>query len=114
MNLRSPTTTEDPNFFFTMTADEAQANLDTVTGIMFVFDTPTCVLFYSRSSRSFVSSSFALHVDQQLSSLKNKLVVTTPLGEQILCTSVLKGHEILVKGVILKANLILLRCLILM
>ena len=84
MNLRSPTTTEDPNFFFTMTADEAQANLDTVTGIMFVFDTPTCVLFYSGSYRSFISSSFTLHAEGDLSPLKSKLVVTTPLGEQIL------------------------------
>ena len=66
-----------------MTANEAQANLDTVTSIMFVFGTPICVLFYSRSSRSFVSSSFALHADRDLSSLKCKLVVTTPLGEQI-------------------------------
>ena len=81
MNLRSPITTKDPNFFFTMTADEAQANLDTVTGIMFVFDTPICVLFYFGSSRSFVSSSFVLHVDRDLSLLKSKLVVTTPLGE---------------------------------
>ena len=97
-----------------MTVDKAQANLDIVTWIMFVFGTPTRVLFDSGSSRSFFNTSFALHADQELSSLKNKLVITTPLGEQILCTSVLKGHEILVKGVILKANLILLRCLILM
>ena len=89
-----------------MIANEAQANPDTVTGIMFVFDTLTCVLFYSGSSRSFLSSSFALHVDQDLCSLKNKLVVTTPLGEQILRTLVFKGSEILVEGVVLKANLI--------
>ena len=74
---------------FAMTADEAQANLDTVTSIMFIFGTPSSVFF--RSSRSFVSSSFALHADQDLSSLKNKLVVTTPLGEQILRTSIFKG-----------------------
>ena len=89
-----------------MTADEAQANLDTVTSIMFIFGTPSSVFF--RSSRSFVSSSFALHADQDLSSLKNKLVVTTPLGEQILWTPIFKGCEILVESVVLKANLILL------
>ena len=35
-------------------------------------------------------------------------MITTLLGEKILCTSVFKGHEILLEGVILKANLILL------
>ena len=73
---------------------------------MFVFGTPTHVLFYFGSCRSFVSSLFALHADRDLSPLKNKLVVTTPLGEQILCTLVFKGCEILVKGVVLRANII--------
>ena len=87
-----------------MTADEAQANPDTVKGIMFVFGTLARVLFYSGSSRSFVSSSFTLHADRDLSPLKSKIVVTTTLEEQILRTSVFKGCEILVKGVVLKAN----------
>ena len=45
---------------FIMTADEVQANPDTMIGIMFVFGTPTRVLFDSGSSRSFVSSSFEI------------------------------------------------------
>ena len=69
--------------------------------------TCTCSFDFG-SSRSFVSSSFALHADRDLSFFKSKLVVTTPLGEQILRTSVFKGCEILVEGVVLKANLILL------
>ena len=89
-----------------MTTEEAQANPDTVTGIMIVFATPAYILFDSGSSRSFISSSFELHADWELSPLKIKLVVTTPLGEQILRTSVFKGCEILVEGVMLKANLI--------
>ena len=63
-----------------MIADEAQANQDTVTSTMFVFGTLACVLFDSRSSRSFVSSSFALHANRDLTPLKNKLVITTPLA----------------------------------
>ena len=85
---------------FTMTANEAQANLDTVIGIMFVFGTPARVLFYFGSSMSFVSSSFALHANWNLSPLKSKLVVSTPLGEQILRTLVFKGCEILVENVV--------------
>ena len=64
-----------------MIANEAQANLDTMTGSIFVFDIPARVLFDSMSNRSFVSTAFALHANRELVSLKNKLVVTTPLGE---------------------------------
>ena len=53
-----------------------------------------------------MSSSFALHADRELSSLKHKLVVMTPLGEQILRNTFFKGCEILIDGVVLKANLI--------
>ena len=91
---------------FAMTADEAQANLDTMTGTIFVFGIPAIVLFDSRSSRSLLTTTFALDADQKLASLKNKLVVSTLLGEQILRTSVFKGCEVLVEGVVLKSNLI--------
>ena len=83
-----------------MTVDETQANLDTVTSTMLFFSTPAQALFDSGSSRSFVSIAFALHVDRQLAPLK---------GEQILRASVFKGCEILVEGIVLKANLISLK-----
>ena len=92
-----------------MTVDKAQANPNTVIGIMVIFGSPVQVLFYSMSSRSFVSSSFALHADRELSPLKNKLVVTTPVGEQIFRNSVFKRCQILIDGVLLKANLIPLK-----
>ena len=64
-----------------MTASEAQANPDTMIGTMIVFGTLAQVFFYSRSSKSFVNTSFTLHVNQELSLLKHKLMVTTPLRE---------------------------------
>ena len=36
----------------------------------------------------------------------HKLVVTTPLGEQILRTSIFNRCEVFIEGVVLKANLI--------
>ena len=71
-----------------MTADEAQANLDSIIGIIIVFGKPARVLSDFGACRSFISTSFA------------------SLRERILHTSVFKGCEILVKGVVLKANLI--------
>ena len=86
--------------------DEAQTNSDSVTGIIIVFGKPARVLFYSGSCRSFVNSLFALHADREQTPLKSKLVVTTPLGERMLRTSIFQGCETLVEGVVLKANLI--------
>ena len=91
-----------------MTTDEAQANPDSVTGIITVVGEPARVLFDFGASRSFISLSFALHANQKLTPFKNGLVVTTPMGERILHTTVFKGCEVLVEGVVLKANLILL------
>ena len=51
-----------------------------MTSIMVVLASLARVLFDSRSSRSFVNTTFALHVDRELSPLKPKLVVMTPLG----------------------------------
>ena len=79
-----------------------------MTGILIVFGSPARILFDFRSSRSFVSSSFALHADRKLSPLKHKLVVTTPLREQILCYLIFKGCKILMDCVVSKANLIAL------
>ena len=77
-----------------------------MTSIMIVFGTLTRILFDTGSNRSFVSTTFALHANRELVPLKNKLVVNTPLGEQILRTSVFKGCKVVVEGVVLKANLI--------
>ena len=91
---------------FAMTSGEAQANPNTVSGTMIVFGTSARILFDTGSSRSFVSTTFALHANRELVPLKKKLVVNTPLGEQILRTSVFKRCEMVVEGVVLKANLI--------
>ena len=48
---------------FAMTTDEAQANPDSVTGIISVFGEPARVLFDFRASKSFISTSFALHAN---------------------------------------------------
>ena len=73
---------------------------------MIIFYTPARVLFDIGSSRSFVSTTFALHANRELVSLKNKLIVNMALREQILRTSIFKGCEIVVGGIVLKANLI--------
>ena len=91
-----------------MIVDEAQANPDSVTGIIFVFGEPARILFDFGASRSFISTSFALHANRELTPLKSKLIVMTPLGEKIVRTSVFKRCEVVVEGRVLKANLILL------
>ena len=94
---------------FAVTADEAQANPDSVTGTIFVFGEPARVLFDFGASRSFISTSFALHANRELTPLKSKLIITTPLGERIVRTSVFRGCEVVIEGFVLKANLIPLK-----
>ena len=89
-----------------MIADEAQTNPDLVTGIISIFGEPAQVLFDFGTSRSFINTSFALHGNRELTPFKNKLIVTTSLGERILRTFVFKGCEVVVEGMVLKANLI--------
>ena len=60
-------------------------------GTMFVFGTLAQVIFNLGSSIFFVSSAFAFHVDRKLAPIKKKLIVTTPLREQIFQNFVLKG-----------------------
>ena len=50
-----------------------------------------------------------MYVNRELTSLKSKLVVTTPLGERIVRTFVFKGCEVVIEGFVLKANLIPLK-----
>ena len=80
-----------------MTANEAQANLDLVTGIISVYGKLAWVLFDSGASRSFISTSFVLHANRELTPLKSNLIITTPLGEMIVRTSVFKGCEVVVE-----------------
>ena len=47
-----------------------------------------------------------MYANRELTPLQNKLVVIIPLGEKILKTYVFKGCEVVVEGVVLKANLI--------
>ena len=48
---------------FSKTISEGQDNLDIVTSTMFVFGTPARVLFDFGSSRSFVSTAYALYAN---------------------------------------------------
>ena len=89
-----------------MTANEAQADPNSVTSIISIFGELERVLFDSRASKSFISTSFALHTNRELTLLKSKLIVTTALGERIVRTSVFKGCEVVVEGRVLTANLI--------
>ena len=89
-----------------MIADETQASPNSVTGIISVFGESARVLFDSEASRSFVNTSFALHANRELTPLKSKLIVTAPLRERIVRTSVFRGCEVVIEGLMLKANLI--------
>ena len=47
-----------------------------------------------------------MYANRELTPLKSKLVVTTPLEERIVRTFVFRGCEVVIEGFVLKANLI--------
>jgi hypothetical protein len=90
-----------------MTSDEAQQAPDIVLGMFLASSHPVTILFDSRASHSFVSSSFATKHSLPITSLKHTMLVSSPGGEmrtKHICPAV----SITIRGVDFPSNLILL------
>ena len=58
------------------------------------------------ADRSFISNSFAVHANQDVFSLDDELLITTPLGEEIVKKKIYNDCEVKIGEVVLGANLI--------
>jgi hypothetical protein len=61
--------------------EEVQAAPDMIIGMILVNDNKTIVLFDSRASHSFVATSFVQKYNMPLSMLKNRMIVSSPVGD---------------------------------
>ena len=91
---------------FTLADAEAIASPDVVAGTASLFSRVIRVLFDPGSSRSFVGPRVSEFVDRPLKSLDPPIVVTTPLGEQLVCEFVYPGCVMSIGSVQLEVNLI--------
>ncbi|KAI3745676.1 hypothetical protein L6452_08080 [Arctium lappa] len=87
-----------PGRAFQMTADEAKASADAVSGTFILNSVPACVLFDSGSSFSFISELFRQKLVMPTNSLENALVVEIANGSQVLIRDVLKKCALGIEG----------------
>jgi hypothetical protein len=90
-----------------MTSEEAQQAPDVVLGMFLASSHPTTILFDSRASHSFISSSFMAKHILPIATMKHTMLVSSPGGEmrtKHICPAV----SISIRGVDFPSNLILL------
>jgi hypothetical protein len=90
-----------------MTSEEVQQAPDVVLGMFLASSHPATILFDSRASHSFVSSSFVAKHSLPIAAVKHTMLVSSPGGEmrtKHICPAV----SITIRGVNFPSNLILL------
>ena len=75
-------------------------------GHMIIFGHPACVLIDTGSHRSYISEIFARHSDRQLEPLEEEILVTTPLGEQLIRDSFYRSCRVQIGERVLEVDLI--------
>ncbi|XP_073222410.1 uncharacterized protein [Cicer arietinum] len=93
---------------FALTRQDAQTSNAVVTGILYICSRDAHVLFDLGVTHSFVSSWFATRLGKCSSSLKEPLVVVTPVGENLLAKSVYHSCDITIDGKVLSVDLIVI------
>jgi len=91
-----------------LTRQNAQASNVVVTSTLFVCSQDAHVLFDTGVTHSFVSSCFALRLAKSSSFLDETLVVTTPVGDNLLAKSVYCSRDVSIKGKVLPTDLVVL------
>ena len=93
---------------FALTPQDVQV-LDTmVTGILPLFSNFAKTLFDSGSTHSFISSRYAKLCEKKAGHMDYDLSVATPMGDSLVCNSVLKSCVIQIEDRVMLANLILM------
>jgi hypothetical protein len=90
-----------------VTSEEAQQAQDVILGMVLASSHPATVLFDSRASHSFISSSFVAKYNLPITIMKHTILVSSPGGEmrtKHICPAV----SINIRGVDFPSNLILL------
>jgi hypothetical protein len=95
-----------PAQVYALTSGDATASNSVVSGTLPISSGRAFVLFDSGATHSFVSYCFAKASCLEPEALDINLVVATPIGNTILCTSVVKNCPILVEGHVMPANLV--------
>jgi hypothetical protein len=90
-----------------MTSDDAQQAQDVILGMFLAGSHPTTILFDSRTSHSFISSSFVAKHNLPIATMKHTMLVSSPGGE-MRTKYIRPAVSITIRGVDFPSNLVLL------
>jgi hypothetical protein len=90
-----------------VTTEEAQQAQDVVLGMFLVSSRPATILFDSRASHSFISSSFVVKHHLPITIMKQTMLVSS-LGGEMRIKHICPAISITISGVDFLANLIVL------
>ena len=93
---------------FAFTPQDVQASDTVVIGILHLFSNFAKTLFDSGSTHFFISSRYAKLCDKKLGLMDYDLFVATPMGDSLVCNSILKSCVIQIKDREMLADLILM------
>ena len=93
---------------YAMTRQEAQATPNIVKGTLSIFDDDARILIDPGATHSFISSEYVERVGMTPVPLGCGLEITTPTGESLLPSQMLKGSLFSIEGQIMEADLILI------
>ena len=93
---------------FALTPQDVQAFDTVVTSILPLFSNFAKTLFDSGSTHSFISSRYAQLCDKKLGLMDYDLVVAIPMGDSLVCNSMLKSYVIQIEDREMLADLILM------
>ena len=93
---------------FALTPPDVQASVTVVTGILPLFSNFAKTLFDSGSTHSFISSRYAMLCDKKPGLMDYDLFVATPMGDFLVCNSMLKSCVIQIEDREMLADLILM------
>ena len=93
---------------FALTPQDVQASDTVVTGILPLFSNFAKTLFDSGSAHTFISSRYARLCDKKPGLMDYDLSVDTPMGDSLVCNSILKSCVVQIEDREMLADLILM------
>ena len=91
---------------FALMSRNPRNNEDVVASTILICSIPTYALFDSRSSHTFISTHFASRINKKLGLLGYKLVMSQPMGNGIVCSTIYRSCDVCINNIVISTDLI--------
>lgn len=79
---------------YVITQQKVEEAPDVVTGTLSIYHIAAYVLLDPRATHSFISNTFAMHIDRKLELLTDEMLVHTPVGNVVIIDHVYQECEV--------------------